>query len=123
MKTLSVAVGGLLVLVAAAANAADSGARTYPNPSCSDRNANPENCLVQDGPSRRGSGGETPAPPETKDTPVSKLTGASAGKGVPPATTTTTGGSTGGTTNTTSGAGNTTGGAKPATGTAQAGRK
>ena len=63
-------------LAAASAGAADTGARTYPNPSCTDRTANPADCVIQDGDprrppplNRRGPGGTTmipPAPPEGK---------------------------------------------------------
>jgi hypothetical protein len=81
MRTLIVAVAGLLVVCASPIHAADSGSRTYADPSCSDRNANSENCLVQDGPSRRGTAGTPPAAQDTS-TPASKPAGAAAGKGV-----------------------------------------
>jgi hypothetical protein len=81
MKTLIAAVGGLMLVAGSSTYAADNGSRTYPDPSCSDRNANSENCLVQDGPSRRGTTAQTPPAKGPSATPGT-ATGASAGKGV-----------------------------------------
>jgi hypothetical protein len=83
MRTLIVAVAGLLAVAASSTYAADSGSRTYADPSCSDRNANSENCVVQDGPPRRSAFGEPAADTKDPSTPASKPTGAAAGKGVP----------------------------------------
>jgi hypothetical protein len=82
MRTLIVALGSLLVLAASSAYAADSGSRTYADPSCTDRNANSENCLIQDGPARRGTaGGQTPTAKSPSSAPGAAA-GASAGSGI-----------------------------------------
>jgi hypothetical protein len=82
MRTLIVAVAGLLVVCASPIHAADSGSRTYADPSCSDRNANAADCVVQDGPSRRASAGTPPAAQKDTATPASQPAGVSLGKGV-----------------------------------------
>ncbi len=67
--------------------AADGG-RTYANPACSARDANPEDCVIQDGPPRRppipalrrahgsGAGGAAPptTPPPSDSGPASQAT-------------------------------------------------
>ena len=58
------------VLIAAfgsVAMAAEDTSRTYGNASCSERNANPDNCVIQDGPPRR-----TAFPPPEQKPPVQK---------------------------------------------------
>jgi hypothetical protein len=82
MKTLIVALAGLVAVVASSTYAADSSSRTYGNPSCSDRNANSADCVIQDGPPRRSAFGEPAAGPKDTPPPASKPTGAAAGKGV-----------------------------------------
>jgi hypothetical protein len=108
MKKMVAATSGLLLIAAAAVNAADSGSRTYADPSCSDRNANPENCVVQDGGSRRGSSVAPVPGTEFKPPPTSATPSASAGAGVPAPTGSGSGGNAGST---------------PAAGSAQAGGK
>jgi hypothetical protein len=82
MRTLIIALAGLLAVVASSTYGADSGSRTYADPSCSDRNANSADCLIQDGPSRRGTAGTPPTGTADPATPASKPTGSAAGKGV-----------------------------------------
>jgi hypothetical protein len=53
MRTI-IPIAMLFSLTLPAAHAADSTARTYADPACSSRTANPENCLIQDGPPRQG---------------------------------------------------------------------
>ena len=53
MKALIAVFGGLLLVGATAASAADNESRTYSNPACTDRNAKPGDCVIQDGPPRR----------------------------------------------------------------------
>jgi hypothetical protein len=60
-----------LALVAAfgsVAIAAEDTSRTYANPGCSERNANPNDCLIQDGPPRR-TAFPPPEPPQAKPGP------------------------------------------------------
>jgi hypothetical protein len=60
----------LLSLAAATAIAADSGARTYADPECSSRTADPEKCVILDGPRKGGSTTETKTPtPEPPPAP------------------------------------------------------
>jgi hypothetical protein len=82
MRMLIVAVAGVFVVAASSTYGADSGSRTYADPSCSDRNANSADCLLQDGPSRRGSAGTPPTETKPTSPPAGKPTGAAAGKGV-----------------------------------------
>jgi hypothetical protein len=82
MRTLIIALAGVFVVAASSTYGADSGSRTYADPSCSDRNANSADCLLQDGPSRRGSAGTPPTGTTDPAKPASKPTGAAAGKGV-----------------------------------------
>ena len=79
MMTRTLAIALAAMAPSLSAHAADTGARTYGDPACSERTANPENCVVQDGPPRRppipalrraptGGGGATPpatSAPET----------------------------------------------------------
>jgi hypothetical protein len=81
MKALRVVVAGLLAIAASAVNAADDGSRTYANPSCSDRNANAADCVIQDGPPRRSAfGSATPASPTTPAAPAQPSGAAAQGK-------------------------------------------
>lgn len=72
MKTLIALSGGLLLLAASALYAADNESRTYSNPACSDRNAKPGDCVIQDGPPRRRgqdtTQDQTPRPRDGKST-------------------------------------------------------
>jgi hypothetical protein len=67
MKTAIGGLAALLFVAAWPAYAADSGARTYQSASCTDRNANPDNCVIQDGPPRRSAFGNPP--PVVQPTP------------------------------------------------------
>ena len=62
MRTLTLAAGLLSTLLGSAAFAADDSSRTYGNPSCSARSANPNDCVIQDGPPRRGAFGPNTPP-------------------------------------------------------------
>ena len=66
MKTLIALSGSLLLLAASAAYAAENESRTYSNPACTDRNAKPGDCVIQDGPPRRRGQQETPPPATDK---------------------------------------------------------
>jgi hypothetical protein len=57
----------LAAMLGSAAFAAEDTSRTYANPSCSDRNANPDNCVIQNGPPRR-----TAFPPPEQKPPATK---------------------------------------------------
>ncbi|MGZ8266344.1 MAG: hypothetical protein ACXWUU_02690 [Burkholderiales bacterium] len=59
----------LLSLPAATAIAADPGARTYADPECSSRTADPAKCVILDGPRPGGSTTETTTTPEPTPTP------------------------------------------------------
>jgi hypothetical protein len=85
MKTPIVAFGCMLFAAASSVYAAESGSRTYGDPSCSDRNANSADCVIQDGPPRRSAFGEqskgnkdTPSTSTKSDKP--SATGAQAGQ-------------------------------------------
>jgi hypothetical protein len=78
----TILIAALFIVPLPAAQAADSTARTYPDPACSSRTANPENCVVQDGPPRAGTVPQKPLP-ETPP-PTVPQTGASLTP-VPPA--------------------------------------
>jgi hypothetical protein len=85
MKTPIVAFGCMLLVAASSVYAAESGSRTYGDPSCSDRNANSADCVIQDGPARRSAFGEqskgnkdTPPAPTKPEKP--SATGAQAGQ-------------------------------------------
>jgi hypothetical protein len=58
----------LCAALAAPAFAAEDTSRTYAKPACSERNANPENCVIQDGPPRRMAF-PTAEPPQPKPAP------------------------------------------------------
>jgi hypothetical protein len=68
MKTRIAVLGSLLLLGASAVYAADNESRTYSNPACTDRNAKPGDCVIQDGPPRRrGQPEAPPTPPDKRD--------------------------------------------------------
>lgn len=69
IPTLTLAL--LATLAALPSHAAVSTDRTYANPACSERNANPENCVIQDGvaPRRPPVSGTTPGSPGGGVTP------------------------------------------------------
>ena len=68
----------------AAGGAADSGERTYADPACSARDANPEKCFVKDGAPRRA-GNETATAPGGNITPSSTSAAGSLSVGGAPA--------------------------------------
>lgn len=63
MRRSIAAFGVLLLLGTTAAYSAENESRTYGNPSCSDRNAKPGDCVIQDGPPRRRGQVDPPAAP------------------------------------------------------------
>ena len=85
MRTLILALA--MSAMGFAVHAADSGGRTYANPACSDREANPENCVILDGSPRKppipgakggaqqGGGASTPTTPVPSGSSLTSGTG------------------------------------------------
>lgn len=65
MKISNFALASVLLVPVAPGHAAESGSRTYPDPACSERTAKPENCVIQDGPTRQGTVGAKSVTPAT----------------------------------------------------------
>lgn len=59
----------LVATLGSAAFAAEDTSRTYGNASCTDRNANPDNCVIQDGPPRRQAFGDQSPPVQKPNVP------------------------------------------------------
>ncbi|HEX2830197.1 MAG TPA: hypothetical protein VHP37_27910 [Burkholderiales bacterium] len=71
----------LLAMLGSAALAAEDTSRTYGNASCTDRNANPDNCVIQDGPPRRRAFGEQSPQPKKPTAPPTATPTPSGGGG------------------------------------------
>jgi hypothetical protein len=67
---------------AAAAFAAEDTSRTYAKPGCSERNANANDCIIQDGPPRRRFPGPENASPPATPAPAKGATGGNSSGGV-----------------------------------------
>jgi hypothetical protein len=82
MKIPAIVLAGAIAFATAAVHAASNDeSRTYANPACSERNANPNDCVIQNGPPRRSAFGQN-SPPVKKGPDSKSGTGSESGNGV-----------------------------------------
>jgi hypothetical protein len=74
------------ILVTAPAAAADSTQRTYADPACSERNADPDKCVLATGPARSVNADDRAPPNVTPTKPDAPASGAMTPGGTPGAT-------------------------------------